>query len=269
MFLYVVMYAQNCYLSTRLWSVEMTEESITSRNSDAVSEFKKWQDGVRESLNQIASTFMEQQKQMIAEVIADQAIDFRVKLQLLEKHVGQELRLDKAAGLSSEQYQEWMYGKGKLSHAQQCVILVLLNTTILEWFECRYALEQIIGMLGRSSLWGQDEPSVLMPKKVHVSATQADQSSRLRKTFATSISGLNLPVRIERCLQNEGIEYVGHLVNYTEDDFLHIPGFGRMSLNLIKEILSSVGIRLGMSINHYPELNEFFKEHPHPHRRPE
>ena len=62
-------------------------------------------------------------------------------------------------------------------------------------------------------------------------------------------------VRSANCLKNDNIIYIGDLVQKTEAEMLRTPNFGRKSLNEIKEVLSSMGLRLGMDIPGWPPEN--------------
>ena len=55
-------------------------------------------------------------------------------------------------------------------------------------------------------------------------------------------------MRSANCLKNDNIIYIGDLVQKTEAEMLRTPNFGRKSLNEIKEVLASMGLRLGMDI---------------------
>ena len=55
------------------------------------------------------------------------------------------------------------------------------------------------------------------------------------------------------CLQNAGIEYIWQLVEKTEAEMLKTKNFGRKSLNEIKEILSELGLSLGMKLHNFPK----------------
>ena len=59
-------------------------------------------------------------------------------------------------------------------------------------------------------------------------------------------------MRSANCLKNDNIIYIGDLVQKTEAEMLRTPNFGRKSLNEIKEVLSSMGLRLGMDIPGWP-----------------
>lgn len=67
------------------------------------------------------------------------------------------------------------------------------------------------------------------------------------------VDELDLSVRSANCLQNAGIEYVWHLVEKTEAEMLKTKNFGRKSLNEIKEILSELGLSLGMKLHNFPK----------------
>lgn len=63
------------------------------------------------------------------------------------------------------------------------------------------------------------------------------------------VSELELSVRSANCLQNANIKYIYELVSKTEGEMLRTKNFGRKSLNEIKEILSTMGLGLGMKVD--------------------
>jgi len=63
-----------------------------------------------------------------------------------------------------------------------------------------------------------------------------------------SIDELEFSARAHNCLINADIRRVIDLVNFTEDEGLKIKNFGRKSLDEVKEVLRSLGLRLGMDI---------------------
>ena len=69
------------------------------------------------------------------------------------------------------------------------------------------------------------------------------------------VDELELSVRSANCLKNDNIIYIGDLVQKSEAEMLRTPNFGRKSLNEIKEVLSSMGLRLGMDIPGWPPEN--------------
>ncbi len=64
-----------------------------------------------------------------------------------------------------------------------------------------------------------------------------------------SVDELELSVRSANCLQNANIKYIYELVQRTEAEMLKTKNFGRKSLNEIKEILSEMGLSLGMRLD--------------------
>ncbi len=75
------------------------------------------------------------------------------------------------------------------------------------------------------------------------------------RNLLRKVEELELSVRSANCLKNENIVYIGDLVQKTESDLLRTPNFGRKSLNEIKEVLSQMGIELGMHVDGWPPEN--------------
>jgi DNA-directed RNA polymerase subunit alpha len=61
-----------------------------------------------------------------------------------------------------------------------------------------------------------------------------------------SVEELELSVRSYNCLKNANITTIRELVQKSEQEMLKTKNFGRKSLNEIKEILSAMGLSLGM-----------------------
>ena len=68
-----------------------------------------------------------------------------------------------------------------------------------------------------------------------------------------SVDEMELSVRSYNCLKNANIKTIGELVQKTEGEMLKTKNFGRKSLNEIKEILTSMGLSLGMRLDNYPQ----------------
>ena len=56
-------------------------------------------------------------------------------------------------------------------------------------------------------------------------------------------------MRSANCLQNANIKFIYELVQKTEAEMLKTKNFGRKSLNEIKDILSEMGLSLGMKLD--------------------
>jgi len=69
------------------------------------------------------------------------------------------------------------------------------------------------------------------------------------------VDELELSVRSANCLKNDNIVYIGDLVQKSEGEMLRTPNFGRKSLNEIKEVLTTMGLGLGMDVPNWPPEN--------------
>lgn len=69
------------------------------------------------------------------------------------------------------------------------------------------------------------------------------------------VDELELSVRSANCLKNDNIVYIGDLIQKSEGEMLRTPNFGRKSLNEIKEVLSGMGLHLGMEVEDWPPEN--------------
>ncbi|MHB1846222.1 MAG: DNA-directed RNA polymerase subunit alpha, partial [Deltaproteobacteria bacterium] len=75
---------------------------------------------------------------------------------------------------------------------------------------------------------------------------------KLNENLYRSVDELELSVRSANCLQNANIKTIGDLVQKTEAEMLKTKNFGRKSLKEIKEILSEMGLSLGMNLEGWP-----------------
>ncbi len=66
------------------------------------------------------------------------------------------------------------------------------------------------------------------------------------------VDDLELTVRSANCLKAENINYIGDLIQRSENELLKTPNLGRKSLNEIKEVLASRGLTLGMRLDNWP-----------------
>jgi DNA-directed RNA polymerase subunit alpha len=81
---------------------------------------------------------------------------------------------------------------------------------------------------------------------------QEEWNENLFKT----VDELELSVRSANCLQNANIKYIYELVEKTEADLLKTKNFGRKSLNEVKEVLTELGLQLGMKLHNFPRQRE-------------
>jgi DNA-directed RNA polymerase subunit alpha len=71
----------------------------------------------------------------------------------------------------------------------------------------------------------------------------------LNPNLYRTVDELELSVRSANCLQNANIRHIGELVQKTEAEMLKTKNFGRKSLKEIKEILTEMGLSLGMKLD--------------------
>lgn len=88
------------------------------------------------------------------------------------------------------------------------------------------------------------------------SDSEAARDIAFNENLDRSVDELELSVRSYNCLKNADIRTIRELVQKSETEMLKTKNFGRKSLNEIKEILSSMGLRLGMKFDDQGRLIE-------------
>ena len=83
------------------------------------------------------------------------------------------------------------------------------------------------------------------PKKA-VESGEGKPDLPFNPALLKKVDELELSVRSANCLKNDNIVYIGDLIQKTEGEMLRTPNFGRKSLNEIKEVLTSMGLSLGI-----------------------
>ena len=78
------------------------------------------------------------------------------------------------------------------------------------------------------------------------------RSTKINENLYRTVDDLELSVRSANCLKNANIRHIGELVVRSEAEMLKTKNFGRKSLNEIKEILTEMGLGLGMKIEGWP-----------------
>jgi DNA-directed RNA polymerase subunit alpha len=100
----------------------------------------------------------------------------------------------------------------------------------------------------------QDQLSIFVNFDEPESAGRPDDDDGLEfnPLLLKKVDELELSVRSANCLKNDNIVYIGDLIQKTEAEMLRTPNFGRKSLNEIKEVLSGMGLHLGMDVEDWP-----------------
>jgi DNA-directed RNA polymerase subunit alpha len=79
-----------------------------------------------------------------------------------------------------------------------------------------------------------------------------EEKETFNENLLRSVDELELSVRSANCLKHANIKLIGDLVQKTEAEILATKNFGRKSLNEIKEILTEMGLSLGMKLDNWP-----------------
>jgi len=108
--------------------------------------------------------------------------------------------------------------------------------------------------LGLSAKLIKDHMNIFINFEEEIETASANEERRpeiKNENLNRSVEELELSVRSYNCLKNANIQSIGELVQKTEAEMLKTKNFGRKSLNEIKEILSSMGLSLGMKIDEH------------------
>lgn len=100
--------------------------------------------------------------------------------------------------------------------------------------------EQLSVFIGDDLVVAEEEARVDEPKQ------------KLNENLFRRIEEIDLSVRSANCLENADIKYIGELVQKSEPEMLRTKNFGRKSLNEIKDMLSEMGLSLGMRLESFP-----------------
>jgi DNA-directed RNA polymerase subunit alpha len=95
--------------------------------------------------------------------------------------------------------------------------------------------------------------------QVDKASEESDQPA-FNDNLYRSVEELELSVRSANCLKNAEILKIYQLVQKTETEMLKTKNFGRKSLNEIKEVLSEMGLSLGMKLDSFVAPEEIVEE---------
>ena len=88
-----------------------------------------------------------------------------------------------------------------------------------------------------------------------VEEVEVEDKEVVNENLYRNVSELELSVRSANCLKNADIELIGELVQKSESEMLTTKNFGRKSLLEIKEILTVMGLSLGMKLTDFDPKN--------------
>ena len=101
-----------------------------------------------------------------------------------------------------------------------------------------------------------DEELEPEPEKI----AEEKEKPKFNENLYRSVEELELSVRSANCLKNADINKIWQLVSKTEAEMLKTKNFGRKSLNEIKEVLSEMGLSLGMKLEGFTPPEEDSEE---------
>ncbi len=90
--------------------------------------------------------------------------------------------------------------------------------------------------------------------------TKGKEQPKFNENLYRSVEELELSVRSANCLKNADINKIWQLVSKTETEMLKTKNFGRKSLNEIKEVLSEMGLSLGIKLEGFTPPDEVNEE---------
>jgi len=109
----------------------------------------------------------------------------------------------------------------------------------------------------------QDQLTIFINFEEEEIATQPayrEEKTPFNDNLYRNIDELELSVRSSNCLKNADIRHIWELVQKTEAEMLETKNFGRKSLNEIKEILTDMGLSLGMKLDGFQPRAENEKQ---------
>jgi DNA-directed RNA polymerase subunit alpha len=153
----------------------------------------------------------------------------RVNYEVQDTRVGNEMDYDKLI------LEVWTNGTIKPDEAVATAADTLVNR--LKLFQgMRGFVEDVI-------------PDVEEEEPVEMPDTQPVSEDKEKRILDMTIEDLDLSVRSFNCLKRAGIDFVGDLVNKSEDDMMKVRNLGRKSLDEVKKKLEDIGLSLKPSVH--------------------
>jgi DNA-directed RNA polymerase subunit alpha len=135
---------------------------------------------------------------------------------------------------------------GQITDYDRLILEVWTNGSVLPADAVGYAAkilkDQLSIFIAFEDLWDRDE-----------FGGRDDDRPELDSNLYRSVDELELSVRSANCLKNADIRLIGDLVQRSEAEMLKTKNFGRKSLQEIKEILTLMGLSLGMKLENFPD----------------
>ncbi len=97
----------------------------------------------------------------------------------------------------------------------------------------------------RAKLYLKDAQSALT---MYYDEEQERQTDRRNKVLEIPVTDFELSVRARNCLERMNVRTLGDLTRITEQELLSYKNFGETSLNEVKQMMASKGLRLGQAL---------------------
>ena len=153
----------------------------------------------------------------------------RVNYEVQDTRVGNEMDYDKLI------LEVWTNGTIKPDEAVAKAADTLINRLKL--------FQSMQGLLEEVPVYEEE-----LPQQATVE-TPAAPEDKADKILTMTIEDLDLSVRSFNCLKRANIDFVGDLVNKTEEDMMKVRNLGRKSLDEVKKKLEDIGLSLKPSVH--------------------
>ncbi len=138
---------------------------------------------------------------------------------------------------------------GRSTNYDKLIMEVWTDGSITPQQAVTQAANILSGYISIFSLEELEEDAEEEKRVVTVRNNPNDSEVLLNKNLLKSVDELELSVRAYNCLKNADIRTIADLVQMTEQEMLRTKNFGRKSLDEIKEVLATMGLRFNMRID--------------------
>lgn len=119
----------------------------------------------------------------------------------------------------------------------------------IEELRSNYRLQELLGLEEPNSNT-LDSPFNIDSKLTVKESIYTQESITSDEVLMIPLIDICFSVRTENCMRANNIEYLGDLIQLSEEQLLQFPNFGRKSLTEILEVLCSLGLSLNSKIEH-------------------
>lgn len=207
--------------------------------------FQQWQSDAFSAFDNLADSLLDDLDQIIKKMIETEDYSFTQKLTLLANYSGHGQPSRSFPFLDRDMFHQWLSGKCEPPKEDQESIIQLCLDNIRVTSQEASSFERVMCLL----------PITESFKSVKLFDTKTNEPSPYFDPWFP-LDKFKWSVRTLRCLVNDRINFLGHLVLFCEEELLRIPNFGRKSLNEIKCTLEDQGLRLGID---FPGSKEFLE----------